>query len=105
MNFTQEIKDKWLTALRSGEYKQGRAQLYNDLSNSYCCLGVLGVVCETPIEKLGGGSLSESFTTVPEIFLGYRQLASRLMDMNDGGNMNFPQIADYIEQNIPAEGN
>ena len=37
------IKADWLTALRSGEYKQGRDFLkYQDgESTSYCCLGVL----------------------------------------------------------------
>lgn len=34
-----EIKQKWVDALRSGEYQQGRHQLRND--DSYCCLGVL----------------------------------------------------------------
>ena len=34
-----EVKIKWLTALRSGEYKQGKGQLCND--GRFCCLGVL----------------------------------------------------------------
>ena len=33
------VKDMWLTALRSGEYKQGKHQLRTD--NKFCCLGVL----------------------------------------------------------------
>lgn len=41
----QEIKELWTTALRSGEYKQGRGKLHwrND-PNEYCCLGVLCVL-------------------------------------------------------------
>ena len=40
-------KDKWITALRSGEYKQGQEFLKNTYSDGktsetcYCCLGVL----------------------------------------------------------------
>lgn len=34
-----ELKAKWLAALRSGEYKQGRYCLSTD--NGFCCLGVL----------------------------------------------------------------
>lgn len=34
-----EIKQRWIEALRSGEYKQGTTYLRQD--NSYCCLGVL----------------------------------------------------------------
>lgn len=35
-----EIKEKWLKALRSGEYKQGRGSLQKS-GNRFCCLGVL----------------------------------------------------------------
>ncbi len=34
-----EIKQKWVAALRSGKYKQGRGCLRRH--DSYCCLGVL----------------------------------------------------------------
>ncbi len=34
-----EIKKKWLEALRSGEYSQGKSHLKAE--NFYCCLGVL----------------------------------------------------------------
>lgn len=35
----QEIKAKWLDALRSGEYKQGDSRLR--VGDTFCCLGVL----------------------------------------------------------------
>jgi hypothetical protein len=35
----QEIKDRWVAALRSGEFKQGRNCLRMD--DLFCCLGVL----------------------------------------------------------------
>lgn len=41
------IKDKWITALRSGKYVQGRAELHNRDNNTFCCLGVL---CELAAE-------------------------------------------------------
>lgn len=34
-------KSKWINALRSGEFKQGRKVLHNTVENTYCCLGVL----------------------------------------------------------------
>lgn len=40
----REIKDKWLAALRSGDYTQGVDRLVtekDDGSRAYCCLGVL----------------------------------------------------------------
>lgn len=36
----KKIKAKWLEALRSGDYKQGKGQLRNE-KNNFCCLGVL----------------------------------------------------------------
>jgi hypothetical protein len=39
MPMNPQIKLRWVDALRSGEYVQGRAGLRND--SGYCCLGVL----------------------------------------------------------------
>lgn len=46
-----EVKEKWLKALRSGEYKQGRNTLYNPDTDQYCCLGVL---CELAFQERVG---------------------------------------------------
>lgn len=35
----QEIADKWITALLSGEFEQGQRLLHS--GNKFCCLGVL----------------------------------------------------------------
>ena len=54
-----EIKAKWVAALRSGQYQQGKGYLKrwdaDDLTPSHCCLGVL---CE--IAKAEGVDVSES---------------------------------------------
>lgn len=47
--FTQEIKDKWLEALKSGKYIQGYSELETirpDEIKCHCCLGVLGEITE-----------------------------------------------------------
>lgn len=39
-----EVKEKWLTALRSGDYAQGKGKLEKidaEGQSTYCCLGVL----------------------------------------------------------------
>ena len=43
----REIADKWVAALRSGEYTQTRETLACDARTKHCCLGVL---CELAIE-------------------------------------------------------
>lgn len=35
-----ELKQRWVSALRSGKYHQGHGCL-RDIDNNYCCLGVL----------------------------------------------------------------
>lgn len=43
----REIKQRWVEALRSGEFEQGTHRLRNR-DNTYCCLGVL---CELAVES------------------------------------------------------
>lgn len=45
----KEIADKWVEALRSGEYNQGRG--YLRVENEYCCLGVLCEILDVPKVK------------------------------------------------------
>jgi len=47
------VKDAWLSALRSGVYKQGKGALHDITENSYCCLGVL---CDVIIKKQQEGN-------------------------------------------------
>lgn len=46
-----EVKAKWVAALRSGEYAQGRSQLRAD--DRFCCLGVL---CDLYRKDTGDGT-------------------------------------------------
>lgn len=42
----QDIKNRWVNALRSGKFKQGRKHLADVDSGTYCCLGVLCMLAE-----------------------------------------------------------
>lgn len=46
LKFTQEVKDNWLEALKSGKFKQGFVTLHNAINDTYCCIGVLGEITE-----------------------------------------------------------
>jgi len=106
----QEIKKKWVAALRSGDYTQGDGALCRLTPDGakYCCLGVLVEEVEgedawdfratsqrcTFQENsavLAGGYLAKT-----GVGSGY---ASDLMRMNDLGT-SFSEIADYIEENL-----
>ena len=120
----KRIKNKWLKALRSGEYEQGKGYLCEagkDGTQKFCCLGVL--INETegfdflpgdpPVEGVG---ISHDFA-VKHAAQNYRTMvympsrdfnkrvglewgmAEALSDMNDEGR-TFAEIADYIEENL-----
>ncbi len=92
----KEIKAKWLKALRSGEYKQGKERLYH--AGRHCCLGVLADIQGEPIRsrKWCKDQREEYYLTGT----GLRKTASRkLATMNDDGD-SFANIANYIEQNL-----
>jgi len=50
----QVIKDKWLEALRNGDYEQGKGTLKKD--DKFCCLGVL---CDIYQKETGKGEWLE----------------------------------------------
>lgn len=46
------LKNKWIKALRSGKYEQGKGNLNHD--GRYCCLGVLCEVAKRPYDLKDG---------------------------------------------------
>jgi len=99
-----EIKDKWITALRSGQYKQGKHRLRDN--DKFCCLGVLcDVVDKTKWEdtEFGIGYMGETHV-MPENLAKSVNLShidcSFLAGLNDYKEYTFDQIADYIQQNL-----
>jgi hypothetical protein len=116
-----EFTLKWLEALRSGEYKQGKGYLYNSVDNTYCCLGVAGVVCGMDKDKLDeyngfgnfGNGIMPNENVPKQLITDYddnTQLVYHLTGRNDGlkslnnnptGDMlTFAEIADWIENNV-----
>lgn len=99
----KELKDKWIKALRSGEYKQGK-QLLRSGNNLYCCLGVLCEVMGTRATKPNdvnfyyydgnSGALSDTLA----IQAGLKHSDQRVcVSMNDKDEFSFNQIADWLE--------
>lgn len=93
-------RNKWIEALRSGEYKQARRFLRTDAG--HCCLGV---ACD--VVKPDGWEPNHSFqgeiahlpaSVVLAIGINYNAL-NTIMRMNDEQGKSFTEIADYIEAN------
>lgn len=100
----KELKGKWVAALRSGEYKQGKFSLCND-AGEHCCLGVLHRVAG--VDPLSNDETHVLWNTgwSPQT----RELLGKddahhlypLTHQNDRGD-SFSKIADYIEENVDA---
>lgn len=98
----KEFAEKWVKALRSGEYQQGTQSLH--LEDTYCCLGVACVVAGidyVPNQDWIKESMVKG-TIIPRVLVGsaaQSELVYKVSSMNDG-NETFEDIADWIEQNV-----
>jgi hypothetical protein len=106
MKLPKEFKEKWITALRSGEYKQGNLQFYNRSNNSYCCLGVAAEVAgyDLKASSMVGEAIFHKgmveIDNIIEIFIENENIQWDLVRMNDGKKYTFLEIADWIESNL-----
>ena len=94
-----DTKIKWLEALRSGKYQQGKGNLRN--GDSYCCLGVL---CDAVAPSGWRGSSHMGRYDYPSsVLLGEHDLNLSDIEpyarMNDSG-VSFAEIADHIEKDL-----
>lgn len=107
MAMNEELKTKWLEALRSGRYEQGRGCL-RDLEDKYCCLGVLCDVIDPTKWNLVHSRIDATRYSYygmiglpPEDFM---QLdlgdQDQLVLMNDRQCKTFTEIADWIETHL-----
>lgn len=104
---SKELKDKWVAALRSGDYKQGIGCLkYKDKEGTlrYCCLGVLAEVAGnknlgTTLVSMYGDTVNEGnkkvYSWVNKLIP--TEFTYNLISMNDAG-APFDEIADEIRE-------
>ena len=106
---------KWVAALRSGKFKQGRS--YLQMGDNYCCLGVACVIAkesgvyinmERGLDKSGASCWGNDIYELPSQVRDWLNLStdigtfrlntkrSSLVDLNDDGK-TFLEIADIIE--------
>lgn len=96
----QELKTRWIEALRSGDYEQGTSYL---CYNGYCCLGVLAEIDGKLIHYPEGPAEFRSTAgscLVPANYHGLKEHLATLMHMNDEEGKSFNEIADWIEKNL-----
>ncbi len=102
------IATKWIKALKSGKYKQGKNTLHKKIGNKdhYCCLGVL---CD--VLKIDRNIWANGYTnSLPQEAIDISGIGSRegvyefqnrnysLATLNDESKYNFKKIANVIEK-------
>lgn len=100
----KELKNKWISALRSGAYEQGRVRLARKGGGGqvqYCCLGVLLCVSgrfrsNWQFRDLGALSTVGALDLLDD----NNGLAVTFERMNDVDGKSFDEIADYIEERL-----
>lgn len=100
----KKVMEKWVKALRSGKYEQGKNKLYSALNDEYCCLGVLCEIAPKSYTKVKKDS-DENLSAYP-LVKKWAEIKddnckipySSLTILNDEG-ASFEEIADIIEQN------
>ena len=112
------LKEKWIEALRSGKYKQGRDVLRSS-DDRFCCLGVL---CDISGQGQWEGESSEAGyyyyerngqpaefegINLPSFVEHFANIEGEDQDvltgMNDDDRLSFNEIADWIEANIKED--
>lgn len=114
------VKEKWLKALRSGEYKQCKYQL-RSRDNGFCCLGVLcnlhaqahpeiaekqesihnymgeATLPHKEVLKWAGIPVGYGGNSV-DVIVTYKHETVSLAQLNDDYGLSFKQIANVIER-------
>lgn len=105
------IKQKWIDALRSGNYSQSKHYLrrkdISGRSEGYCCLGVLCDIVDPEGWDVGTefgfrhqGETDGPSESVKESVGLTDEQENALIGMNDREGLSFNEIADWIEANI-----
>lgn len=101
----RKLKQKWIDALRSGKYKQGKGRMKRKRPDGYrfCCLGVLEDVLGNDREEYPVSN--QTFDEEACMKIGLSVVHQRSLTlMNDGsGNFtekDFFEISDWIRENV-----
>lgn len=117
--YINEHAHRWLDALRSGDYKQGKGNLCTVLPDEEPCFCTLGVAAdlffpkERQHDNYGVRYFDGAFAALPKEVAdkiglrstmgsaaGYRLPA--IFNLNDDNHWSFNQIADHIEHHSSA---
>lgn len=114
MEMKKKIRKKWVKALKSGKYQQGKESL-RSRTNKFCCLGVL---CDLAVregvvkwkKRQGEFSIKKESSYLPDEVKAWAGLDSNqpsvtkgsLIQLNDDDGLSFKEIAKLIKKDGKA---
>lgn len=100
MAMKKGLKARWVAALRSGKYKQGRGSLQTG-EGEFCCLGVLCEISPAVKHRVKAAGQEATLGVVGYTYAGLsREQEDILTSMNDEGSKTFLGIATWIERHL-----
>ena len=104
-----EFKQKWIAALKNGEYEQSVNILRSNIG--YCCLGVLCDVIDNKKWNTVNGEFHWKsddddfyYAALPKTISQKLNISldeeAELVRLNDTERLNFTEIAQWIEENL-----
>jgi len=119
----QEVMEKWVAALESGEYKRGKGEL-KTWQGRFCCLGVLcdihaketagkwnremggswqyresTVILPDTVQSWAGMKTDSGWTLDKELYKTPTVAYDSLANINDKTRLSFKDIAEIIKKN------
>ena len=112
-----ELKQRWVEALRSGEYQQGFEKLKrSDTEDGVCQLCVVGVLADLLVKEGYGEWINDMFyclddkklmtyKLIPELLakVGLTATQARSLYSANDNKVSFDRLADYIEETISGD--
>jgi hypothetical protein len=104
----KKVKTKWVNALRSGKYRQGKGHLCEFNSKGrlrHCCLGVLGNIVGVDNESMNGWSMPSDIAWEGIFTKAFKKDSVGNISFNHLARLNdnkksFKYIANWIEKNL-----
>lgn len=101
------LKKRWISALRSGKFRQGRGVLHrsDNRGDRYCCMGILCVLGNVEVTSRSDDVVQYGYhQDFPPSSIGLgRDDADILAEANDDARWTFAEIADWIELFVEAK--
>lgn len=101
VKLSEGFKQKWIEALRSGNYKEGSGMMYDPEYETYDAIGVAYRIAGVPNKAIAGKAFptGKQYRFLPLPLYKNDDFIAKIADFSDKG-LSFKWVASYIERNL-----